>query len=58
MKFILLSEAARKIGLCEQSTRQLADSGKLNVVRSGPRGVRLFDIQSVNSFAKARKKKK
>ena len=49
----LTSEAARVLGVCADTARRWADTGRLNVRRAGT-GQRIFDREELERFAAAR----
>lgn len=50
---ISLSSAARRLGISESRARQLADAGRVAVVRDD-RGRRLFDSEALENLARER----
>ena len=52
-RFMLASEAARKLGLTPQRVRQLVDQGDLPAER-GPGNIRLIDRASVEKLSERR----
>lgn len=48
-------EAASLAGVTTEWLRQLADRGRLTVIRMGPRGVRLYQRGEIERLASARR---
>jgi len=48
-------EAATLAGVTTEWLRQLADRGSLNVIRMGPRGVRLYERGEIERLARKRR---
>lgn len=50
---LTVSEAARRLGLCGQRVRELADEGRLPVIRTYS-GLRLFRLSHIEALRRAR----